>query len=118
MGFSRDTTSLTGFVEAGVPVNNPAFATWDRDTLAQGTDWGLGQGWQLNINPSGTELSFKYGSEIPFAITSDGEATLNTLAMPSLKLDILSSLPEVASYQLGEVVNVLGYLYVKQEDPS
>jgi hypothetical protein len=118
MGFTRDPSSLSGFLEGGVEINTPEFVSWDRDVLAQGTDWGLGQGWQLNINASGSELSFKYGSEVPFAITSDGEATLTTLAMPTLKLDILSSLPEAASYQLGEVVNVLGFLYVNQDDPS
>jgi hypothetical protein len=118
MGFTRDPSSLSGFLEGGVEINAPAFVSWDRDVLAQGTDWGLGQGWQLNINADGSELAFKYGSEVPWKMTSDGEATMTSLATTSLKLTILSSLPDVAPYQLGEVVNVLGYLYVKQDDPS
>ena len=123
MGFTRDPSSLTGFLEGGVEINTPAFVSWDRDVLAQGTDWGLGQGWQLNINTDGSELSFKYGSEVPWKISTDGVATIpgliaTNLIADSLKLTLRSSLPDVASYQLGEVVNVLGYLYVNQDDPS
>ena len=118
MGFTRDPSSLSGFLEGGVEINTPAFVSWDRDVLAQGTDWGLGQGWQLNINTDGSELAFKYGSDVPWKITSAGDATMNTLTMTSLRLTILNSLPDVASYQLGEVVNVLGFLYVNQDDPS
>jgi len=113
MGFTRDPSSLTGFLEGGVEINTPAFVSWNKAEVAQGTDWGLGQGWQLNINAAGDELAFKSGSDTPWKLSSDG-----AMSITSLKLDILSSLPEVASYQLGEVVNVLGYLYVKQEDPS
>lgn len=75
MGFTRDPSSLTGFLEGGVEINTPAFVSWDRAEVAQGTDWGLGQGWQLNINASGTELAFKHGSDTPFKVSTSGEVT-------------------------------------------
>ena len=72
MGFTRDPSSLSGFLEGGVEINTPAFVSWDRDVAAQGTDWGLGQGWQLNINSEGPELAFKYGSGGAFSVDQDG----------------------------------------------
>ena len=75
MGFTRDPSSLSGFLEGGVEINTPAFVSWDRGVVAQGTDWGLGQGWQLNINASGTELAFKHGSGSPLTLGTTGEVT-------------------------------------------
>jgi len=118
MGFTRDQSSLIDYIEDGVPVNNPDFVSWDADSVAAGMDWGLGNDWSLNVNADGTALTFEHGSTIPLTINNDGELSFDSLEMASIKLTILNSLPDVTLYQLGEVVNVLGFLYIKQEDPS
>ena len=75
MGFTRDTRSLTGFISEGTPVNNPAFATWDKDTLAAGTKFALGDGWYLNVPKGGADFKIQFGSTDMFKVEQNGDVT-------------------------------------------
>ena len=76
MGFTRDTRSLTGFISEGTPVNNPAFASWDKDTLAAGTKFSLGDGWYLNVPKGGAEFKIQLGNIDLFKVASNGDLTV------------------------------------------
>jgi hypothetical protein len=72
MAFTRESISTATYSEDGSTIKTPSFATWERDTVAAGMKWTLGEGWTIEVDAAGGSVSFLHKNVKKWEIDSQG----------------------------------------------